>query len=1192
MSFEKPVPLRDRFDYNLPQRRIAHISSIQIRNLTPFPARDTLTSALSKPTEFSNLTNGHVADDLDTIPTRKRTRRISTASVVTVRTSRSEDAEFNGVPDVHEGRKRASSRFSEKEKEKSATVGRSAPTLRPQRNRTTSLASIFTPPTHLPEASNLEPPYKTPSLLEDDYSQTGLENIISSRLVQTFLAVTALPEPYPVQDDASASSSFSPPASPPNGFPVLGPRKDVSSPSPFSKSRRDSWTSTRSSSHSPPAMSIGHSRSLSTAAIPRKGLVKPTAGSPLASSSASASTSTSSPNPSVPNYLSSIHQPSTNPRFFFNPKSEFAPWTDFSATTLEVGLWAKVRNNSGVANANGKGKERESSHENKDSEASFVWQRLEAWNVDLNSLSPLPREDPEDTFTKQDFCHRLPSNTLLITLNPPGRTFYVHPPSLSPSSPEKGSSSSATQGYSSDPESTIRKDLEHETMDSEPAAAFPSRRRRARGRHGHGQEPDEEYLANTAGWKDLFKLVTTWTTIKDNESSLEDIVRGLDHLIADDIVLPLKREISERESRIAELRADCAGVSTKTQEHGEGGLRPSLLTHKGFPPVRDEILIRREQLRERRRMLAYVEQQEDDEGQRGREDVEDEILDERTLLSSLHHRLLRTRTSLISTLAYLFPIDLRSSAELLFTILDVPLPIPASPTDPAPPLSSLNHPEVNEESVATALGYVALLVHLLSAYLGHVLVYPITFIGSRSMIRDGISAMVGPRMFPLFSKGVDTYRFEYAVFLLNKDIELLMVEHNLRAIDIRHTLPNLKNILLTLTVSDGEDVRLPITNGPQRFRESSSPITSLASLSLTTLESPRSHSPSSPSSPSSPREQELADSTTTNSNMTTPKASHIHLPAPESTVTPPTSGSTTPTTPSGPTNIANVANVSNVSMDTLKKTSRFLGNLTVTPFADFLNLRVRYPSSLGSRGVDEAQLHGQVAQVGHADPESGEVDAEVSGSHSSHSSHSNTKVADYVGSGSEGTPGGEVERELTLRDDSFAVPPRGYHGSHSDLVECSSEAENSRAMQEQMSFMTCDRWWLRILWMLMTRAHSTASSPQDGHRADPESGEVDADAIIMGQVEVEVSGNHSHSKVADYVDSEGTPELKGRLGSLIFLAAGALREVQTSNFKSLAELVDWSHSGSRRKFKSNVANVVHGSSMTVVCRFSMRPSCH
>ena len=30
-----------------------------------------------------------------------------------------------------------------------------------------------------------------------------------------------------------------------------------------------------------------------------------------------------------------------------------------------------------------------------------------------------------------------------------------------------------------------------------------------------------------------------------------------------------------------------------------------------------------------------------------------------------------------------------------------------------------------------------------------------------------------PGSFPLFSKGVDTYRFEYGVFLFNKDIEMV-----------------------------------------------------------------------------------------------------------------------------------------------------------------------------------------------------------------------------------------------------------------------------------------------------------------------------------------------------------------------------------------------------------------------------------
>lgn len=72
---------------------------------------------------------------------------------------------------------------------------------------------------------------------------------------------------------------------------------------------------------------------------------------------------------------------------------------------------------------------------------------------------------------------------------------------------------------------------------------------------------------------------------------------------------------------------------------------------------------------------------------------------------------------------------------------------------------------------------------------------------------------------------MDTYRFEYGVFLLNKNIELvwvftlillyimidgdlsmafqLMSDRNLRALDMRHTLPNLKNLLLTLTDGEG-----------------------------------------------------------------------------------------------------------------------------------------------------------------------------------------------------------------------------------------------------------------------------------------------------------------------------------------------------------------------------------------------------
>lgn len=118
----------------------------------------------------------------------------------------------------------------------------------------------------------------------------------------------------------------------------------------------------------------------------------------------------------------------------------------------------------------------------------------------------------------------------------------------------------------------------------------------------------------------------------------------------------------------------------------------------------------------------------------------------RDTLSALQHYIPPVRVTLISTLSSIFPIDLISGSDLLFGILGVPLPIPTSATDPAPPLLLQAYKDVNEESVATALAYAALVVQLLATYLGKVLVYPITFCGSRSMIRDGISAMVGPRM--------------------------------------------------------------------------------------------------------------------------------------------------------------------------------------------------------------------------------------------------------------------------------------------------------------------------------------------------------------------------------------------------------------------------------------------------------------
>lgn len=146
------------------------------------------------------------------------------------------------------------------------------------------------------------------------------------------------------------------------------------------------------------------------------------------------------------------------------------------------------------------------------------------------------------------------------------------------------------------------------------------------------------------------------------------------------------------------------------------------------------------------------------------------------------------------------PLDAQS---LLYSILDVPLPIPRG-KDEAPPLSfpaSRLPPgyRVDEDTNASALGFAALLVHLLHTLLEMQISYPVTCAGSRSVVRDNISIISGPRSFPLYSRGVDKFRYEYGVFLLNKNIESMMIASDIRIEDSRHTLPNLKTLLLTIS---------------------------------------------------------------------------------------------------------------------------------------------------------------------------------------------------------------------------------------------------------------------------------------------------------------------------------------------------------------------------------------------------------
>jgi len=164
------------------------------------------------------------------------------------------------------------------------------------------------------------------------------------------------------------------------------------------------------------------------------------------------------------------------------------------------------------------------------------------------------------------------------------------------------------------------------------------------------------------------------------------------------------------------------------------------------------------------------------------------------------------RRRICEDLQKIYPIQPISGKSLAFTIRDLHLPN-SDDLDSEPP-----------DTAGAALGHAAHVVLLLSFYLSQPLIYPIHPRSSTSTIEDLISLLKtntsithhynedrSLRMYPLFSRGVPRFRFEYAVFLINKDIQILLESaFNVRVLDIRHTLPNLKYLLYVATAGEGE----------------------------------------------------------------------------------------------------------------------------------------------------------------------------------------------------------------------------------------------------------------------------------------------------------------------------------------------------------------------------------------------------
>ncbi|ESO06903.1 hypothetical protein HELRODRAFT_191237 [Helobdella robusta] len=99
--------------------------------------------------------------------------------------------------------------------------------------------------------------------------------------------------------------------------------------------------------------------------------------------------------------------------------------------------------------------------------------------------------------------------------------------------------------------------------------------------------------------------------------------------------------------------------------------------------------------------------------------------------------------------------------------------------------------------ISVALGYTAHLVSMVSFFLDVPLRYPIRNAGSSSSVRDDIIDLLNAkeREFPLAIKGRDRFQFDYAVFLLNKNIIQLRHYCGVATSQLGMTLANLYTLL-------------------------------------------------------------------------------------------------------------------------------------------------------------------------------------------------------------------------------------------------------------------------------------------------------------------------------------------------------------------------------------------------------------
>jgi UV radiation resistance-associated gene protein len=284
-------------------------------------------------------------------------------------------------------------------------------------------------------------------------------------------------------------------------------------------------------------------------------------------------------------------------------------------------------------------------------------------------------------------------------------------------------------------------------------------------------EQTSTHSENGSSFEALMQLANLDDCIQDALKVREKLEEDVSALLSESQIQRNRRQLlAERQENLAAMKS---ATSSLTRQKSQAAKR------------REEV---QKSLQMRRDTVQACES--DDEIRRGKASSSKTARDMKVDLQRTSEQSQGQVRRIGETLLTIFPIEALKNKALQFSIRNIYLPNSA-------------FDDTNRDEVAAALGFTAQLTHQLSLYLSTPLPYPIAANGSESTIQDPISMSMAQRKYPLHPINV-AYKFEYGVFLLNKDIEFMMCKAGLRVLDIRHTLPNLKYLLYVLTAGSGE----------------------------------------------------------------------------------------------------------------------------------------------------------------------------------------------------------------------------------------------------------------------------------------------------------------------------------------------------------------------------------------------------